>query len=35
VDIAELSERLVLFTSINEDPDVTIKEVVTMPGHPE
>jgi hypothetical protein len=34
VDVAELSERLFLFACAkNEDPDVNLNEVVTMPGH--
>jgi aminoglycoside phosphotransferase (APT) family kinase protein len=34
VDITELSERLVPFARAKyEDPDVTVDEVVTMPGH--
>src|SRR5215213_5212785 len=34
VDVAELSERLVPFARAKyDDPDVTVDEVVTMPGH--
>jgi hypothetical protein len=36
VDIAELSGCLVLVACAkNEDPDVTVNQVVTMPGHAE